>query len=74
MATEPKEKQEHQEERVVDVSHLDAAHREAYQYWGYLLKGDKCGTPILDRLLRGIAQVIVSRGQLQDYALGKLQS
>ncbi|KAJ4310925.1 hypothetical protein N0V94_008195 [Neodidymelliopsis sp. IMI 364377] len=36
----------------------EAAQREAYDYWGYLLKPDKCGTPKLDRLLRGIADVI----------------
>lgn len=40
----------------------EAAQREAYDYWGYLLKPDKCGTPKLDRLLRGIADIIVSRG------------
>jgi hypothetical protein len=44
---------------------LDAAHREAYQYWGYLFKSDKCGTPLLDRLLKGIAAAIVSGGELQ---------
>lgn len=38
----------------------EAAQREAYDYWGYLLKPDKCGTPKLDRLLKGIADVIVS--------------
>jgi hypothetical protein len=58
MATESKEKPE--EERAAENAHLDAAHREAYQYWGYLFKGDKCGTPILDRLLKGIADTIVS--------------
>jgi hypothetical protein len=38
----------------------DAAHKEAFQYWGYLIKGDKCGTGTFDRLLKGIAAVIVS--------------
>jgi hypothetical protein len=66
MATEPTEKQEHQEERAPDIAHLDAAHREAYQYWGYLFKSDKCGTPLLDRLLKGIAAAIVSGGELQE--------
>ncbi|KAF2737670.1 hypothetical protein EJ04DRAFT_430439 [Polyplosphaeria fusca] len=36
----------------------DAAQKEAYQYWGYMIKDDKCGTEKLDRLLRGIADVI----------------
>jgi hypothetical protein len=40
----------------------EAAQREAYDYWGYLLKTDKCGTPMLDRLLKGIAEIIVSGG------------
>ena len=37
-----------------------AAGKEAYQYWGYLIKEDKCGTDRLDRLLRGLGVVIVS--------------
>jgi hypothetical protein len=37
-----------------------------YQYWGYLFKPDKCGTPLLDRLLKGIADTIVSGVELQD--------
>ncbi|KAF2875979.1 hypothetical protein BDV95DRAFT_484411, partial [Massariosphaeria phaeospora] len=36
----------------------DATFKEACQYWGYLIKDDKCGTAQLDRLLRGIARVI----------------
>lgn len=39
----------------------EAAQREAYDYWGYLLKPDKCGTRKLDNLLKGLADVIVSR-------------
>jgi hypothetical protein len=39
----------------------DAAHREAAQYWGYMIKKDKCGTDMFDRLLKGIANVIVSK-------------
>jgi hypothetical protein len=41
----------------------EAAQREAYDYWGYLLKADKCGTPMLDRLLKGVAEAIVSEGR-----------
>jgi hypothetical protein len=41
-------------------ANADAAHREAWQYWGYLIKSDKCGTEKFDRLLKGIAAVIVS--------------
>jgi hypothetical protein len=37
-----------------------AAGKEASQYWGYLIKEDKCGTDRLDRLLRGLGAVIVS--------------
>lgn len=43
------------------AANADAAHREALEYWGYLIKQDKCGTPLFDRLLKGIAEVIVSR-------------
>jgi hypothetical protein len=60
MASEPKENSEQHEERHADMANADATQREAYEYWGYLLKSDKCGTPMLDRLLKGIAQVIVS--------------
>lgn len=42
------------------AAHADAAHKEAQDYWGYLIKPDKCGTALFDRLLRGIAVVIVS--------------
>lgn len=38
----------------------EATQKEAYNYWGYLLKPDKCGTDKLDNLLKGIADVIVS--------------
>ncbi|EAT83111.2 hypothetical protein SNOG_09846 [Parastagonospora nodorum SN15] len=40
------------------AANIDATHREAYEYWGYLFKPDKCGTPLLDRLLKGIADLI----------------
>lgn len=59
MATETHESKEQQP--VKNASNDEAAEREAYDYWGYLLKQDKCGTPMLDRLLKGIADVIVSQ-------------
>ncbi|KAH8719145.1 hypothetical protein GQ44DRAFT_712601 [Phaeosphaeriaceae sp. PMI808] len=61
MAPEPNKEQEQQEHRQEQAANADATHREAYQYWGYLLKKDKCGTPLLDRLLKGIAQVISNK-------------
>lgn len=42
------------------TNNADAAQREAKDYWGYLIKPDKCGTELFDRLLKGIAQIIVS--------------
>lgn len=62
MASETKDSSEQHEERERDMANADATQREAYEYWGYLLKSDKCGTPMLDRLLKGIAEVIVSGG------------
>ncbi|KAI9705249.1 MAG: hypothetical protein M1820_005247 [Bogoriella megaspora] len=42
----------------------DSELREAKQYWGgYLVKQDKCGTDMLNRLLRGIANHISSNIQ-----------
>lgn len=38
---------------------VDAQAKEAFQYWGYLFKPDKCGTELLNRLLAGIADFIV---------------
>lgn len=38
----------------------DAAEREAQDYYGYLIKKDKSGTDTFNRLLKGIAKVIVS--------------
>ena len=38
---------------------VDTEKKEAYQYWGYLFKSDKCGTDLLNRLLVGIAGFIV---------------
>jgi hypothetical protein len=61
MASEPKKNQEQREGSQERAANLDATHREAYEYWGYLLQEDKCGTPLLNRLLKGIAEVIVSR-------------
>ncbi|KAJ9636268.1 hypothetical protein H2199_007943 [Coniosporium tulheliwenetii] len=37
---------------------VDAQAKEAFQYWGYLFKPDKCGTELLNRLLAGIADFI----------------
>ena len=45
-----------------DAAAAEAAHREASDYWGYLIKPDKCGTERFDRLLKGIANLIVSPG------------
>ena len=42
------------------AGNADAAQKEAKDYWGYLIKPDKCGTQLFDRLLKGIAEVIVS--------------
>lgn len=42
------------------AGNAEAAHKEAQDYWGYLIKPDKCGTGLFDRLLKGIADVIVS--------------
>jgi hypothetical protein len=47
----------------------DAAHREAVQYWGYLIKDDKCGTAIFDRLLKGIARFIVRTFEAQQASM-----
>ncbi|KAF2280640.1 uncharacterized protein EI97DRAFT_428737 [Westerdykella ornata] len=44
----------------------DAAHREALQYWGFLIKEDRCGTDMLDRLLKGIATVISTKFEPHD--------
>lgn len=63
MAAEPRESQEQREERAAMKAHADATEREACQFWGYLLRDDKTGTEKLDRLLRGIAEVIVSPRQ-----------
>lgn len=65
MTTEKQDTTEQHEERAANQAQADAAHREAYDYWGYLFKKDKCGTPLLDRLLKGIAEVIVSRERLR---------
>lgn len=43
-----------------NATNADATQREAKDYWGYLIKVDKCGTDLFDRLLKGIADVIVS--------------
>lgn len=48
------------EHTAASQANADAAHREAVQYWGYLIQEDKSGTAIFNRLLKGIADVIVS--------------
>jgi hypothetical protein len=65
MASESQEQQQQPRDTLHNVASADATQREAYEYWGYLFKPDKCGTPLLDRLLKGIAEVIVSRGELR---------
>lgn len=60
MAAETREKKEQQQQPAEKAANDEAAQREAYDYWGYLLKPDKCGTAKLDRLLKGIANLIVS--------------
>jgi hypothetical protein len=67
MAAEPHQDQEQHEDYQEHAANMDATQREAYEYWGYLLKSDKCGTELLDRLLKGIAGVIVSRCELQTH-------
>lgn len=46
--------------KAQNAAQADVEHREATEYWGYLIKPDKCGTELFDRLLKGIADVIVS--------------
>ncbi|ORY04570.1 hypothetical protein BCR34DRAFT_55820 [Clohesyomyces aquaticus] len=57
MATEPADEK---------AANVDAAHQEALDYWGYLIKDDKCGTDTLDRLLHGIADVISTEFEPTD--------
>ncbi|KAF1942409.1 hypothetical protein EJ02DRAFT_345612 [Clathrospora elynae] len=66
MGSEPKDGQEQQDEHAAHLAHADAAQREAYDYWGYLFKKDKCGTALLDRLLKGIAVVISKKFEPSD--------
>lgn len=40
--------------------------REALQYWGYLIQPNKHATDKLDRLLRGIANYVVSSRCISD--------
>ncbi|KAF2006437.1 hypothetical protein P154DRAFT_422907, partial [Amniculicola lignicola CBS 123094] len=46
------------EEAAEERANAQATEREAGEYWGYLIKPDKCGTPMFDRLLMGIADHI----------------
>ncbi|KAI8932493.1 hypothetical protein NX059_010675 [Plenodomus lindquistii] len=66
MAPESKESKAKHANHAADVARAGASYREAYQYWGYLFKEDKCGTPLLDRLLKGIAEVISTRFEPSD--------
>ncbi|CBX91269.1 hypothetical protein LEMA_P067770.1 [Plenodomus lingam JN3] len=66
MAPESKESKAPHGEHTANLAHADASYREAYQYWGYLFKEDKCGTPLLDRLLKGIAETISRRFEPSD--------
>jgi hypothetical protein len=63
MASDKKQEKVQHDEGQEHAANADATHREACEYWGYLLKPDKCGTPLLDRLLKGIAHIIVSRDE-----------
>jgi hypothetical protein len=49
------------------AQNADAAHKEAIDYWGYLIKPEKCWTELFNRLLRGIADVIMSRDATADF-------
>jgi hypothetical protein len=71
MAGEPNESKEQQE---ATAANAEATQREASEYWGYLFQADKCGTPLLDRLLKGIAEVIVSEDELQRRVARRPQS
>jgi hypothetical protein len=44
----------------------DASNKEALEYWGYLLKPDKCGVELFNRLLTGIANFIVGPPATSD--------
>jgi hypothetical protein len=65
MASESQQEKAQHDGAQEHAANLDATHREAFGYWGYLLQEDKCGTPRLNHLLMGIAEVIVSRGDRQ---------
>lgn len=62
MAAETNGKKEQQP--AENIANDEAAQREAFDYWEYLIQDDKCGTPKLDRLLKGIAELIVGQEQL----------
>jgi hypothetical protein len=67
---EPKEQQQQQQQQQQEhAANADATHREACEYWGYLLKPDKCGTARLDCLLKGIAETIVSGGDGEAHVM-----
>ncbi|KAF1916649.1 hypothetical protein BDU57DRAFT_516874 [Ampelomyces quisqualis] len=66
MASEPHQDEDQDQQRREHAANADATHREAYEYWDYLLKPDKCGTELLDRLLQGIAKVISNKFEPSD--------
>ena len=43
----------------------------AYQYWGYLIRPDKSPTPVLEQLLLGVANYIVSPSPIFSYSLSE---
>jgi hypothetical protein len=67
MASESQQQREHHDGAHEYAANVDATQREAFGYWGYLLQEDKCGTPRLNHLLNGIAEVIVSRSDRQAH-------
>jgi hypothetical protein len=71
MASDTKQEKVQHEDGQEHAANADATHREACEYWGYLLKPDKCGTELLDRLLKGIAQIIVSCEARQAHEASK---
>lgn len=44
----------------VEQHEADVEAREAFEYWGFLFKGDKTGTERFKGLLRGLKDVMVS--------------
>ena len=55
MATETKDA------KAETAANVEAAQKEAYEYWGYLFRPDKTATDKLKSLLRGLKDLIVTR-------------